>query len=253
MQIYLKSLALILIFETILFIVAYFVKRNDLADVGWGLGFGVVAIFNFVPNTEPTHMQKVLLIVVLAWSLRLAGYLGFRMIGKSEDQRYQDMRAGWKSLVTLKSFLYIFILQGFLLWILAGPIIYYFSEENLVVSNLSWLAIFFSLFGLVYESIADLQKSAFKKIKANSSTFIQTGLFKYSRYPQYFGEIIFWTGVALFPMSINIYLGFLYAPIFLFILLRFVSGVPLLEKKYITRTGYSNYATKTPLFFPRIF
>ena len=251
MQNYFQSLALILCFELILFVFAFFAKRNDFADVGWGLGFGLVALFNFFSNPAPSNSQKILLTLILGWSLRLAGYMALRMRGKGEDKRYTDMRTGWKTMITIKTFLIVFMLQGFLLWILSGPVVFFLSSANLDISSWFWVPVIISLFGLIYESVADMQKSKFKKSNPDPDGFIQTGLFKFARYPQYFGEITFWLGVALFPMRLNAYLGFLYAPLILYALLRYVSGVPLLEKKYVNRNGYSDYAAKTPLLVPR--
>ncbi len=248
---YFQSLALILCFEFLLFILAFFAKRNDFADVGWGLGFGAVALYNFFSNPDPSIAQRLLLTVILAWSLRLAGYMAWRMRGKAEDKRYAEMRSGWKTMVTLRTFLIVFMLQGFLLWILSGPIVFYLSSPNFAVSDFFWIAIAISSLGLIYESMADWQKSIFKKTHLEPDSFIQIGLFKFSRYPQYFGEITFWVGIAFFPMQLNAYLGFLYAPILLYGLLRFVSGVPLLEKKYVKRKGYAEYAAKTPLLVPK--
>lgn len=253
MKILLESLAITLLFEFALFVLVFLTKRNDFADVGWGLGFGVLAIHNFFQNPNPVFFQKILFFLILAWSLRLAGHLGFRMIGKAEDQRYQEMQAGWKENLELKSLFYIFFLQGFLLWILAIPLIFYLTSVNFVDTPLSWGAFALSLTGLIYESIADSQKSIFKRKNHDTQSFIQSGLFKFSRYPQYFGEITFWTGVALFPMTWGLNLFFLCAPLILATLLLKVSGVPLLEKKYIKRKGYLDYALHTPLLFPNFF
>lgn len=253
MEILLESLGIILFFEFFLFTIAYFTKRNDVADVGWGLGFGVLALFNFFNNSNTVFFQRVLLILILAWSLRLAGYMGYRMVGKAEDQRYQEMRAGWKGNQVLKTLFYVFLLQGFLLWILAIPLIQYLSSPDFTGSNLTWIAVTISVFGLVYETVSDLQKSKFKAVHRDPESFIDTGLFKFSRYPQYFGEIMFWLGVALFPMSWGPQLFLVYAPIFLAILLLKISGVPLLEKKYLKRKGYVEYAKRTPLLIPHFF
>ena len=250
MEIFLESLAIILVFEAVLFVLAFFSNRNDIADVGWGLGFGVLALYNYFAHPGPVYFQKVLLLLVLAWSLRLAGYVAYRMRGKSEDQRYKEMREGWKEHWAIKSFFYVFILQGILLWILSLPMISYLSSRPFEASALSWFPVFISLFGLVYETIADLQKSKFKKLNHDPDSFIQSGLFKYSRYPQYFGEMTFWFGIALFPMTIGYQLVFLYAPILLTVLLLKFSGVPLLEKKYLKRKGYKEYAQKTSLLIP---
>ncbi len=252
MQIYIESLALILIFEFILFLIAVKFRRNDLADVGWGLGFGFVAIYSFYKNAHPDFFQKLLLILIICWSLRLAGYLGWRMKGKTEDQRYVDMRAKWKTNWIIKTLLSVFVLQGILLWILAGPAIYHLSTANLNLNDLTWIPISLCFVGLCYETIADLQKSAFKKLNSSPDVFISSGLFKYSRYPQYFGEIVFWFGVALFQFKPDKSLLLIYAPFLLTLLLRFLSGVPLLEVKYMRRPGYKEYADKTPLMIPKL-
>ncbi len=253
MQLYLESFIIIQIFEFFLFLLALRLKRNDLADVGWGLGFGLLALFAYLKNTSPVFFQKILLLLILLWSVRLAGYLGWRMSGKAEDQRYVDLREGWGKNWILNSYLKVFVLQGALLSLLATPLLFHLSNLNPLLNHFTWLSLGLGFFGLIYETVADAQKSIFKKGQPPSGSFIQTGLFKYSRYPQYFGEIIFWSGIALFQFSWGLHLGLIIFPVLLTYLLLYFSGIPLLEKNYLKRKGYQEYAASTPKLWPRFF
>ncbi len=250
MHLYIETLALILLFEAMLFVVAHFIKRSDLADFGWGIGFALAGLYTYLKNPSANVQQAALLFLVFAWMFRLSGYMGIRMSGKKEDQRYVAMREAWKNHPALRTFLVVFQFQGLLLWLYAIPMIYHLSATDLNPNLLTWVVLGVSLFGMSYEAIADSQKAKFKQNNKSTTAFIRSGVFKYSRYPQYFGEVTFWAGIALFQPTWGPHLLLLYAPLMLFLMLRYVSGVKLLEDAYMKRPGYKEYAAKTPMMIP---
>ena len=134
------------------------------------------------------------------------------------------------------------------------------STDKIILGYVSVLGSFVWLAGFIFESIADKQKFEFMKIKKNQKKLLNKGLWKYSRHPNYFGEILIWIGIYLFTIPTLNSISLLYAilglisPVFIYIMLRYVSGIPILEKsaqkKFKKDKDYKNYIKDTPLLFP---
>lgn len=263
MDFYIAPLFTILIFMTIVFVIAQVLKNNSIVDIFWGLGFVFLSTI-YTMNAEP-YLQGVRGVVTTAtlihyliffWGLRLSFHILIKNWKQPEDWRYVNFRKLWtkKNIPHwLGAFLQVFMLQGFFMFIIALPIIHsnqYFTP----ISNITYIGIFIWLIGFFFEAIGDYQKSQFKKNPANKDKILTTGLWKYTRHPNYFGECVMWW--AIFLISINIFhpittLVNLISPITLTWLLTKVSGVPMLESKYKTNDAYQTYIQKTPSFFPK--
>jgi steroid 5-alpha reductase family enzyme len=160
------------------------------------------------------------------------------------------MRQDWGENFVLKSFLNIYMLQGFLMVIISLPILltnYLYSEGLNFLDN---LGLFLWSFGFVFETLADYQLSRFLKDSKNKGEIMTKGLWKFSRHPNYFGEATMWWGIFFIALSTPYGYLTMISPILMTYLLLFVSGVPLLEKKYENNKKYQKYAKKTPKFFP---
>ena len=187
--------------------------------------------------------------LIFFWSLRIsASILRKKLKHKTEDTRYAVWRDEWKYFYT-RSFFQVYLLQMFLLVLVAIPLFVIFVwEESNVYINFFWVIV--STFGLIYETIADIQVQKYIDSKNKKKNTIFTGwLWKYSRHPNYFWEIFFWFGITIISIQFSFYwwiwffvIGFL---------LLFVSWIPLKEKSYKNKINYEEYIEKTPIFIPK--
>ncbi len=254
-MIFLWNALSLVIFFTLVFVIAQIRKQNSLADVGWGLAFIVVAltssIFSFIQYGYVNDLLITMGILVTLWGLRLATHIGSRLIGKGEDFRYKNMRKKWQKAPVLQAYLKVFILQGVIAYVISLPmqLVTFYNPEV----SFPWLvtvATLLFLIGFVIQAVADFQLSAFKSNPKNKGKIMRTGLWKYSRHPNYFGESVMW--FALFFISLAGGVGWLLigliSPVLITYLLVKVSGVPLLEKRYKDDEAYQAYAKVTSKF-----
>ena len=261
-QIYFPVILVIFIFVCYVFVLAQIFKNNSIVDIFWGLGFiTIVAYFLFTSHSyierQAVFLTKHLVnFCILIWGFRLAIYIYIRNKGKGEDWRYINFRKGWQKHNIpqwLGAFLQVFMLQGFFMFIVALPIIH----TNTAFAGINFLTIVgFSTWtiGFVFEAVGDYQLVQFKKDENNKGKTMRYGLWKYTRHPNYFGEMMLWWGIWI--MAINFFtpiqtiIGIL-SPVTITWLLTKVSGVPLLESKYKNDMEYQEYIKNTPAFFPK--
>ena len=203
--------------------------------------------------SQPLDLRSTLVVgMVSIWAIRLAGFLFVRVKRVGKDIRFDSVKT------KPSTFLVWWTLQA--LWVLttmAAALAIVTGGERISMSWLGWIGFVVWLFGFAVEVVADAQKSSFKNDPVNQGQFIRTGLWAWSRHPNYFGEIVLWTGVAI--MAIPVLTGWQYAtlisPVFVSFLLMKMSGVPLLERKADERWGgqeeYEAYKAATPVLIPR--
>lgn len=230
------------------FLVALVIKRNDVADIAWGLGYVVVCIATLIKTGNYSLTASIVTILVLIWGLRLSFHIGARNIKKSEDYRYKAWRDSWGKWFTLRSYLQVFLLQGFLMLLIVSPvlIIYTYSDDSLY--PLAFIGFVLWLVGFLFESIGDKQLKNFISIPKNKGRVMDKGLWKFTRHPNYFGEITQWWAIGLIATNYS-WLG-LIGPIVITFLIVKVSGVPMLEAKYNKNPEYQAYKRKTSMLFP---
>jgi len=249
-QVLLQCAGLIFVYQTCLFIVSLIYKRNDVADIAWGGGFIAIGIYLVV--CFPTALQSwIVYLLTFIWGIRLSVYLFFRNRGKVEDFRYRAWREAWGKHFYLRSFLQVFLLQGFFMWLISMPL-QVATIANQYEGYAAWLlGIALWIIGFYCQAAGDAQLQAFSKTK-QPGAIMQTGLWKYSRHPNYLGEILMWWGIGIivFPLPLG-WLGLL-GPLTITWLLMAVSGVPMLEKKYLNHTAYQQYKLQTPALFPNL-
>ena len=254
-MLFLVNALALFVFFNIFFIIAQIKKNNGIADMAWGLGFVVVAITSLLYQGDYSIQALAVTALVLLWGLRLFFYIGLRNWSKPEDFRYVEMRKKWKTNVKLKAYFIVFMLQMTFLYIISLPI----QLVNLVEFELTMIGyiivgvgVFLWLVGFYFEAVGDQQLKNFKKNPENKGKILSTGLWKYTRHPNYFGEALMWWSVWIVSMaslSLTNLFGII-GPIFITYLLLYVSGVPLLEKKYKDNAAFQAYAKKTSIFFP---
>ncbi|MBV1757147.1 MAG: DUF1295 domain-containing protein [Dethiosulfatibacter sp.] len=245
---YILAFIEIVVYFSIFFIIAQWMYNNSIVDIGWGLGFVLLSWVMFLNN--PNADRIVIPIMVSVWGLRLSYHIFIRNFGKPEDFRYVDMRESWGDHQRINAFFKVFMLQGFLQFLVAMTIITYGNQINNVVLVIIGILIF--IFGLAFESIGDKQLKDFKANPNNKGKIIQSGLWQYTRHPNYFGEATLWWGIFLVGIGTGAPYHSIIGPLTITFLVRFVSGVPLLEKKYKDRPDFIEYKKKTPVFIPFI-
>ncbi|MGB4589963.1 MAG: DUF1295 domain-containing protein [Clostridiaceae bacterium] len=248
---YLVSAILILIYFTVIFIVAQILKNNSIVDSFWGPGFFIVAAYTFLAAKNQGTRSIIVTILVTIWAFRLFFYITLRNWNKPEDYRYINMRKRWgNSFPMLKAFLNVFLLQAIINYIVSLPIIVTNTSSIQTMNALNYLGLGIWIIGFIFEVLGDSQLKTFKANKENKGKLMTEGVWKYTRHPNYFGEAAMWWGIFLISVAeINDTL-FIISPLLITLLLLFVSGVPLLEKKYAGREDFEAYSRRTNKFFP---
>lgn len=223
-------------------------KRNDIADVVWGVGFVIVSLYLII-QTKTTPTAYLVYALVSIWGVRLSIYIGWRNSRKTEDYRYKQWRDAWKKSFYWRSFLQVYLLQMLLLLIIAAPILIggIYSNHDPVNGFQGFFALIW-LAGFLWQAIADYQLSQFKKLKTGG--VMNNGLWKYSRHPNYFGEILMWWSIYGIVFGGPYGAWSIIGPVLITFLILKVSGVPMLEEKYKSDPAYQDYVNRVPAIFP---
>jgi steroid 5-alpha reductase family enzyme len=226
-------------------------KKNNVThvDIMWSLFFVLNTLYFYTVFT-PSLRSTLILFLVLLWGLRLSVYLTIRNWGKSEDVRYLKIRQNNEPNFRYKSAYIIFGFQSILAWIV-GSILFMAIENDHPLTWLDSLGLLITLCGIIYESIADYQLMQFKNDIKNRGKLLQSGLWKLSRHPNYFGEILVWWGFFITTLVTGIHFNLIAPLLMTFLILRF-SGVTLLEANLIKKfNGYDDYQKKVNTIIPR--
>lgn len=234
------------------FLVAFWRKSDKLTDFSYGASFLVIGLVALFAN-EGSKTKYLLLTLVGLWAVRLAGFLVIRIVKAKKDRRFDGVRENfWK-------FGAFWLGQAVLAWLIMLPAMFLLNN-NLTAHGLKVPAVagaLISLFGLTIEAVADAQKFRFKQKPANKDRWIAEGLWKYSRHPNYFGEILVWAGIYIYCFgyisAAQRWIG-LISPVVITFMLLFVTGIPKLEKyadqKWGGRPEYQKYKARTSLLVP---
>lgn len=250
MNSFLISGIFIFVYFCVFFLIGQKIKNNSIVDTAWGLGFVLTAWLNAIVFGLNTLDKVVILILVSIWGLRLSYYIFKRNYKKPEDFRYQAMRNKWKGSKALNAFVKVYLLQAVIMFIVAMPILIIFNSGFGGISALSIIAIMIWITGFIFESVADMQLKKFVKNPNNKGKILKSGVWAYSRHPNYFGEAVMWWAIGLLAISHPLGFVAVISPVVITYLLVFVSGVPLLEKKYANNLEYQEYAKHTSIFIP---
>ncbi len=247
------SLAITILVFAALWRVSIAKTNCGVVDLYWGFGFAVIAWLELAFGGRWDGYRLGFIALVTAWALRLGWHLVDRhRTARGEDARYRLMRErngpGWPN----KSFWMVFMLQAVILWIIAAPIHMVFAGPSIPIDPIL-VAIGVTVFsmGFVLEWRADAALAAFRRDPANRGRLLTTGLFSWSRHPNYFGEAAVWWGLGIFAFALSGSFIALLGPAILHFLLVKVSGIPMLEEQLSTRPGFAAYAERTSAFVPR--
>ena len=253
---YLYIYIVLLLYFSIWFIISQIKKNNGLVDIAWGLSFVVTAISSLIISKEISITKVVMLIVIILWGLRITIYLFVRNWNKKEDFRYQAMRTKWQTKLKTKAFFKVFLTQSLFSYLISLPIIFTnltIKNNFSLISKLSLLlGLIVFLIGYTFEVVGDYQLKKFKQNPLNKGKIMDLGLWKYTRHPNYFGEATLWWGILIISLSTlnRLTLIGIISPITITFLLLYVTGVPLLERRYKDNLEYQIYTEKTSKFFP---
>jgi len=244
-------LAVLLVLGTT-FVVALRVRRHAVVDVAWGLGFVAVAITSFVTSAgDGDGTRRVLALLLTAvWGLRLATHIGLRSRGKGEDPRYEELMAKAPGNPNLHAFRRIYLTQGLVMWFVSLPVQVAMFEAALV-GWLAWVGAALWLVGMFFETVGDWQLTRFRDDPASKGQVLDTGLWHYTRHPNYFGDACVWVG--LFLVAADAWPGVLtvLSPVLMVWLLAKGTGAALLEKDIAERRpAYADYVRRTSGFVP---
>lgn len=244
------QIAVVVLYSSLWFLVALKLRRNDVADVAWGAGFIILSLVGQFAAAAVSNRGILVLALVTIWGLRLSLHISLRNRGKPEDPRYRKWREEWGAHATVRAYFQVFLLQGVLIVVILIPVTHILAHPGSDLTSLDALGAAVWLGGFVFEAIGDLQLARFKKDPNSRGRFITSGLWKYTRHPNYFGEITLWWGVWLIACAIPGGWKTVIGPATISVLILFVSGLPLLEKKYEGNIEFKEYQRRTSAFFP---
>lgn len=243
--------ALAFIIQWLAFIPAYLFRTEKFYDLTGGITYLTVITVALLLSTNMDSRSLLLTGIVAIWAIRLASFLFMRIRAAGEDRRFREIKQSFAR------FLLTWTLQG--LWVafsLAAALAAITSTVRKELDVFAVVGFLVWLFGFAFEVIADRQKSAFNANPANKGKFIRSGLWAWSRHPNYFGEIVLWIGVTIIALPIlqGWQWATLISPIFIILLLTRISGVPLLEKRADEKWGgqpdYEAYKAGTSVLVP---
>jgi steroid 5-alpha reductase family enzyme len=237
-------------YMTAVFLAALVKKNNSIVDVAWGPGFILVALVTLF--LEPGVLARQVLVggLVAVWGLRLAVHIFLRNWGRGEDFRYAKWRREWGRWFVPRSFLQVFMLQGVFMLMISSPILLVNRSTERGLTLFDALGSVVWLVGFFFEAVGDYQLKKFKEKPESRGKIMMSGLWMYTRHPNYFGEAALWWGIWLLALSVPGGWAGIISPLTIGFLLLKVSGVTMLEKKYAGNEEFAAYARRTSSFFP---
>ena len=233
--------------------VTYFiaVKKNDLSviDSIWGLGFIAIGLIGNLLSGFSNPREILIFSMVLIWGIRLSLFIHSRNKGKPEDFRYTQMKKNWGPHANRTAYFKVYLLQFGLMLIVGLPLFAVHLSKGSNFLFLDYFGLALWMIGLSWEAVADAQKLKFKKTYQDA--ICDRGLWFFSRYPNYFGEILLWWGIGSVSLLSRNSWG-IFGSIFINFLIYKVSGIPLIEARYEHNPEYQAYKKTTPTLIPNL-
>lgn len=249
---FLQAALLIFVLSTLLWGISVVLKNASIVDIFWGFAFVVVNTFYFLYADGFYSRQRLMLVLVSLWGLRLTFYLAWRNIGKGEDFRYQEFRRKYgPERYWWVSYFQTFLLQGGLVMLISLPLLgVNLGTVNENLNFWDYLGMVVWCIGFVFETGGDYQLIKFKNDSANKGKVLNSGFWKYTRHPNYFGDSAVWWAFGIFSFAAGSYWQMVGALVMTVLIIK-VSGVAMLEKILKTdKPEYREYIEKTSAFFP---
>jgi steroid 5-alpha reductase family enzyme len=228
------------------------VRDASIVDIVWGLGFVLVAWIAFAMGDAPLERRLLVSVLVTVWAVRLAGYMLWRKRGEGEDFRYREMRARYGDRFSLVSLFSVFLFQGLGMWAVSLPVQ---AAQALpgpgqlttldVAGTLVWAV------GMVFEAGGDAQLVRFRRDPANRGRVLDHGLWRYTRHPNYFGDLCVWWGLFLIALAADSAWWTVVGPLTMGLIITKLFGVPLMDAHLAERKpGYADYMRRTYALVP---
>lgn len=246
----LNLIAVLFVYMSLWFLVSFLKKRNDVADVAWGLGFVLMTWTSYFLSGDSGVRGILVGILVSVWGLRLAWHIHARNKGKAEDYRYLAWRKEWGKWFYLRSYFQVYLLQGLFLFLIVLPVLLINKSTGTALGLLDIVGVVVWLLGFYFEAVGDAQLARFIKDPANKGKLMQSGLWAYTRHPNYFGEVTQWWGIWIIALSVSGGWLAIIGPITITFLILKVSGIPMLERKMEENPDFAEYKRKTSVFIP---
>jgi steroid 5-alpha reductase family enzyme len=248
-DIFLSAAPVLLVFAVLSWLVSLVKNDVSIVDSLWSVMIVLAGMVFFVLAETSSVRGYLVLILALLWAVRLSAYITWRNHSQEEDARYQQIRANNQPHFKYKSLYIVFGLQAFLAWLVALPLLATANSDS-GLHVLDYLALALWLFGMFFEVVGDWQMARFKADPDNKGKVMNSGLWRYTRHPNYFGEFCIWWAFFLFALAAGGWWSVL-SPLLMTVLLLKVSGVAMLEKDIgERRPKYSEYIKRTNAFFP---
>lgn len=233
-------------------LVSIVVRDAGVVDVVWGPGLVAVAAASALVGDGSDGRTRLLVVMVAIWGIRLGAHLLRRRIVDGPDRRYETMRRVDGDRYAIRSLVTVFGLQGVVMWLVALPVMLAVTPADPEVGWIGVIGVGLWGVGLFFEVVADAQLTRFRADSGTETAVLDTGLWRYSRHPNYFGELCVWWGVfAVAAESGDALIGVI-GPIVLTVSILKVTGVPMLERTLPKRRpGYAAYVTRTSPLVPR--
>ena len=234
------------------FAVGVATQRHRVVDVVWGLGFTAVALVGFALSSGhgDTARRTLALAMTAIWGLRLAAHIAARSRGKPEDPRYETLLGKARGSRQWYAFTHVYLLQALLVWFVSLPVqVAQFGTA--APGPQTWAAVALWVLGLVFETVGDRQLTRFRADPDNRGKLMATGLWRYTRHPNYFGDACVWWGLFLLAADQWAGLCTIASPIVMTLLLTVGSGMRLTDRHMAdTRPQYAEYVRRTSGFIP---
>lgn len=244
-----------LVVQTSAYVYSLYTKRSDIVDVVWGMSFVFVGFFWIAFTQAPSFSFAVALLLVSVWGVRLSYHIGLRHFSKeTEDRRYVSMKEGWR-FPQIRAYFQIFVLQAFLMSIIALPLVLHANTGVTTALPLVCIGVLVWLLGFYFQVRGDFELSRYISTKKKTDGLLKTGIWGLTRHPNYFGEMTMWWGIFIVTIS-SFNLAYLIVaalgPILITLLLRYVSGVPMLEKYWEEKyqDEFAQYKENVPMLIP---
>jgi steroid 5-alpha reductase family enzyme len=234
------------------FLVALRVGRHAVVDVAWGLGFVAIALTAYVASTGDGDAGRRLLVVVMTtlWGLRLAAHIAWRSRGKGEDPRYAELMSRAEGSPAWYALRRIYLTQAAVMWFVSLPV-QVASFQDVGLGVVAWIGVAVWMVGLFFETVGDWQLQRFRSDASKRGQVLDSGVWRYSRHPNYFGDACVWWGISLVAFSAWPGVLTVLSPVLMTWLLARGTGKPLLEKDIAERRpAYADYVRRTSGFFP---
>ena len=241
------------LYMTLIWVVSVAREDASIVDIFWGLGFVVLVVFYQIEAGEGVApRQNLITILATIWGLRLSLHLFRRNRGRDEDYRYARWREQHGQKYWWYSYFQVFLLQGVVMWIVSAPLAAVHAHYEVFddLGALDMLGVMAWTLGFFFEAVGDAHLVRFKRNPDNAGKVLDSGVWAYTRHPNYFGDALIWWGFFMIALAADSWWT-VFSPLLMTWLLVRVSGVAMLERDLqASKPGYEAYAARTRAFIP---